>query len=303
MYENYADFGNPSLPVVARTNQDPIKSTNYELGIQWAFLQDVSLDINAYYKDIQNYGSLGFVVLPNAPYRQYNVVTNWGYADARGIELTVRRNVTPVTNWLSFGGRLSYTYSYIKASAYVGGGQTTFSTAAGDSGTYGGQIPFANFNYYNTIERNVLGVNSTLTGGYDRPHRFMYNIFFRFPYEISLTSIGTFQSGFYYALTLGDPRARTLGQAPWIKRCDFRLEKAFTIEKIGRVAIYADLINAFNWTNIMSYYVNGSGVGQTDWERYGDPTGGPTVSRPITSDGTMIYDVPREVYFGVNIQF
>ena len=303
MYENYADFGNPSLPVVARTNQDPIKSTNYELGIQWAFLQDVSLDINAYYKDIQNYSTLGFVVLPNAPYRQYNVQTNWGYADARGIELTVRRNVTPVTDWLSFGGRVSYTYSYIKTSAYVGGGQTTFSTAAGDSGTYGGQIPFANFNYYNTIERNVLGVNSTLTGGYDRPHRFMYNVYFRFPWEISLTSIGTFQSGFYYSQTLGDPRARTLGEAPWIKRCDFRLEKAFTIEKIGRVAIYADLINAFNWVNIMTYYVNGSGVGQLDWERTGNPVGGPTVNRSITSDGTMIYDVPREVYFGVNVQF
>jgi hypothetical protein len=53
----------------------------------------------------------------------------------------------------------------------------------------------------------------------------------------------------------------------------------------------------------MSYFVNGSGIGQIDWERNGDPTGGPTVSRPITSDGTMIYDVPREVYFGVNIQF
>ena len=303
MYENYNDFGNPSLPVVARTNQDPIKSTSYELGIQWAFLQDVSLDINAYYKDIQNYNVIGFVVVPNAPYRQFNVVTNWGYADARGIELTLRRNATPVTEWLSVGGRLSYTYSYIKASAYVGGGQTQFATSAGDSGKFSGQIPFDNFNFYNTIERNVTGVNSTLTGGYDRPHRIMYNLFLRGPWDLSLTSLGTFQSGFYYVQTLGDPRARTLGTAPWIKRCDFRLEKGFRIENVGRISLYVDLINAFNWTSIMSYYTTGTGLGQIDWERDGNPTGGPTVNRPITSDGTMIYDVPREVYFGVNISF
>ena len=303
MFANYNDFGNPSLPVVARTNQDPIKSTSYELGVQWAFYQDVSLDVNAYYKDIQNYSKLGFVVLPNAPYRQFNVVTNWGYADARGIELTLRRNVTPVVDWLSFGGRVSYTYSYIKTSAYVGGGQTTFATSAGDSGKFGGQIPFDNFNFYNTIERNVTGVNSTLTGGYDRPHRIMYNLFFRFPWEISLTSIGTFQSGFYYVQTLGDPRARELGEAPWIKRVDFRLEKAFTLQNIGRIALYVDLINAFDWESIMSYYTTGTGLGQIDWERDGDPTGGPSVNRPITQDGTLIYDVPQAIYVGVNLSF
>lgn len=303
MYENYNDFGNPSLPVVTRTNQNPIKSTSYELGVQWAFYQDLSLDINSYYKDIQNYSKIGFVVVPNAPYRQFNVVTDWGRADARGIELTVRRNVTPVTDWLSVGGRLSYTYSYIKASAYVGGGQTQFATTAGDSGKWSGQIPFDNFIYYNTIERNVTGGNSTLTGGYDRPHRVMYNLFLRFPEEISLTSIGMFQSGFYYVQTLGDPRARELGTAPWIKRIDFRLEKAFTFEKIGRVAVYVDVLNAFNWQNIMSYYTTSTGVGQTDWERTGDPTGGPTVNRPMTQDGSLIYDIPHAIYVGVNLSF
>ena len=303
MYENYNDFGNPSLPVVTRTNQNPIKSTSYELGVQWAFIQDLSLDVNAYYKDIQNYSKIGFVVVPNAPYRQFNVVTDWGRADARGIELTLRRNVTPVADWLSLGGRLSYTYSYIKASAYVGGGQTQFATSAGDSGKFAGQIPFDNFTYYNTIERNVTGGNSTLTGGYDRPSRFMYNLFLRFPWEISLTSIGTFQSGFYYVQTLGDPRARELGSSPWIKRVDFRLEKAFTLERIGRVALYVDVLNAFDWTNIMSYYTTSTGLGQIDWERDGNPTGGPTVNRPITQDGSLIYDNPRTVYVGVNLSF
>jgi hypothetical protein len=50
-------------------------------------------------------------------------------------------------------------------------------------------------------------------------------------------------------------------------------------------------------------------VGQLAWEQDGDPTGGPTVNRAVgksstnASDGSLIYDVPREVYFGVNFTF
>ncbi len=92
LYTNYADFGNPSLPVEVRTNQDPIRSTNYDLGVQWAFIEGYGLDINAYYKDIQSYGGTGLVITPKAPWRSYNINTEFGYADSRGIEVTLRKN-------------------------------------------------------------------------------------------------------------------------------------------------------------------------------------------------------------------
>jgi hypothetical protein len=217
------------------------------------------------------------------------------------VEFTLRKNITSVTDFLSVGGRVSYAYSYIKASVYAGGATTSFATTAGDSARYGGALPWDNIKYFNSIERNVLGANSTLTGGYDRTHRVTYNLFCRFPYEISLSSVGTFASGFYYPLTLGDPRARELGVGPWTKRVDLRLEKGFQVEGFGRVAVYVDVLNAFNWTNIVAY--NNSNVGQIEWERNTDPTGGPTINRAISQDGSLFYDVPREIYFGVNILF
>jgi hypothetical protein len=74
------------------------------------------------------------------------------------------------------------------------------------------------------------------------------------------------------------------------------------------VAFFVDLINAFNWTNIVGY--NTSNVGQLAWENFGDPQGGPTINRPVGkgaggagADGSMVYDVPREVFFGVNFTF
>ena len=297
LFTNYADFGNPSLPVEVRANQDAIRSTNYELGMQWSFLEGYSLDINAYYKDIQSYGTAGLTITPNAPWRQYIISTDFGYADARGVELTINKNLSPVTDFLSIGGRVTYTYSYVKQAVGAGGNQGSFSTTGGDSLKYAGDIPFDDIKYWNTIERNVLGGNSSITGGYDRPHRLTYNLVMRFPFEITLSSVGTFQSGFFFPLTLGDPRKRELGESPWNKKVDFRLEKAFTVENIGRFALYLDVINAFDSENIVSY--NNSNVGQLAWERTGDPTGGPTISRPVAQDGSLVYDIPRQVYFGL----
>jgi hypothetical protein len=300
LYANYNDFGNPSLPVVSRTGQDPIRSTNYDLGVQWSFAEGYGLDINAYYKDIQNYGAIGFQVTPAAPWRLYIVNTNFGYADSRGVELTLNSNIKRITDFLSVGGRLSYAYSYIKQSVYAGGNVTGFATGAGDSLKYSGQLPFDEIPYYNTFERNVLGGNSTLTGGYDRPHRVTYNVFLRFPLEFTLSSIGTFSSGFYYVETLApDVRARQLGEGPWNSRVDLRIEKGFSFPGLAHLSIYIDVLNAFNYSNIVAY--NATNVGQVEWERNGDPTGGPTIKRAVTPDGSLVFDIPREVYFGVNI--
>jgi hypothetical protein len=307
LFLSYNDFGNPSLPQIVRADQDPIRSTNYDLGLQWSFAEDWGVDVSAYYKDILNYGVTSMNVGPAAPWRNYVFFTNFGYADSRGVELTLKRNVVPVTKWLSIGGRVSYAYSYIKAAVPAGANVNSWSTAAGDSAKYAGQLPLEDLKTWNTIEQNVRGGASTLTGGYDRSHRIQYNIFLRFPVDFTLSALGTHTSGFFYPLTLADPRSRELGEGPWNHRVDFRLEKGFALQGIGRLAIFVDLVNAFNAVNVIAY--NQTTVGQLAWEQDGDPTGGPTVNRAVgksstnASDGSLIYDVPREVYFGVNFTF
>ncbi len=301
LFTNYGDFGNPSLPVVVHTGQDPIKSTNYDLGLQWSFLEGYGLDVNAYYRDIQNYGATAFTVTPRSPWRLYIITTAFGYADSRGVEFTLRKNVEPVLgDLLAVGGRISYAYSYIKQAVPAGGNTTTFSTVGGDSAKYGGQLPFSDIRYFNTIEQNVQGGSSSLTGGYDRPHRITYTLMMRFPYDIMLSSVGRFESGFFYRRTLGDPRARELAEGPWNKQVDLRLEKMFDLGP-ARVSVYVDMLNAFDWKNILAY--DASNVGQIEWERNGDPTGGPTAPRPVTQDGSLIYDIPREIYFGFTVNF
>lgn len=301
LFANYNDFGNPSLPVVVQVGQEPIRTTNYDLGLQWSFAEGYGVDMNAYFRDIENYSAIGFGVSPRAPWRQFNLTTAFGYADSRGVELTLRKNLAPVfENFLSVGGRITYAYSYIKQSVFAGGNQTTFSTVGGDSAKYGGQLPFGDLKNFNTIEQNVRGGNSSLTGGYDRPHRVTYTLFMRFPYDLTVSSVGRFESGFYYPLTLGDPRARELGVGPWNKQVDLRVEKLFTLGP-SRISVYLDVLNVFNTQNVLAY--DNSNVGQISWERDGDPTGGTKAPRPITQDGSLIYDIPREFYFGFTVEF
>ena len=48
------------------------------------------------------------------------------------------------------------------------------------------------------------------------------------------------------------------------------------------VDVFVDLLNAFNWTNILTY-VNATETAQSAWEANGDPTGGTGIHRPIAN--------------------
>jgi hypothetical protein len=299
-----------SLPNAVTERQDLVKSSNYEIGIQWEFMPaQFGVNFTAYMRDVENYARLAVQLYPATGQTQFWLNTNGQYADARGVEVTLTALRKQYLDFIWVSGRASYAYTYVKASSWTyndGSQKTAFQ--AGDSTAYNNKLPFDDFSYYNKVQNNVAGTTSTLTGGYDREHRISYTMVLGFPFDIQLSSIGTFQSGFYYPLAVTvDPRVagRQLGQAPWNKMVDFRLEKGFRIDNI-RFAVYADVKNAFNWVNIIGY--DNTTTGATLWERSNvgdgtpDPTG--TLKRAVNyADGSMFYDIPREFYFGVRLEF
>jgi len=324
LYAFYNNFGNLSLPNVPTIRQDPYRSSNYEIGAQWQFAEYFGLNFSAYLRDIEDYGTYSYNVIPrNSSYgTNYFITTSAGYADSRGVEVMLRAQPQSVFGIATLVGQLSYAYSYIKAAAFAGLDatmQTSFSTANGDSARLGGDLPFEDLRFYNNVERNVLGANSTLSGGYDRTHRIGYQFILSFPEDIKVSSVGTFQSGFFYTLTTEDPRVsgRELGEGPWNEMVNLRIEKGFSLGTNIRVAVYADIQNLFNWTNILAY--DNTTTGQGLWERSNkeeavdingvhyvqtpgpDPTG--SAKRPVGPDGSFFYDIPREFYFGVRLDF
>jgi hypothetical protein len=305
-----------SIPGFVSLAQDLTKSSNYEIGAQWEVLPGkLGLNFTAYMRDVENYSYQQIAM--NLPTGQVGWWFNGQYADARGVELTLQAARQSPVDFLSLGGRLSYAYTYIKASGWTGNDPTqpTLFTA-GDSVKYNNKLPFGDFAYYNKVQNNVSGGQSTLTGGYDRTHRVTYTLSCEFPEDIILSSLGTFQSGFFYPVFYpADARVagRQLANAPWNKMVDFRLEKGFRFSNL-RLAVFAEVKNAFNWTNIIGYdntvsgaqlwEASNSGNGTTLVNTAGtgpNPTG--TYMRALGQDGSWFYDIPREFYFGVRLDF
>jgi hypothetical protein len=307
---SYSEF-HTSLPNVTVVGQNPMVSTNYEMGLQYAVSDFFGINISTYYRLIKNYNQLSFTVTPRRGIgKTYNVLFYGGYADSRGIELTIRSNRLPVSNFMRLSGVLTYTFSYIRSlrggpPALRGQDKRSFSTLAGDSAKYGGGLPFGNASNFTGYEGPVLGGSSSSFAGYDRQNRLSLILFFDFlrpisslPVDFRLSTFTTAQSGFFYPLTLVDPRARRIGQAPWDVRTDLRFEADFTAGGLQLVP-YIEVKNLFNTLNIMGYERNIAG--QLLWETKGIPTG--RSGTAVFADGSNAYGIAREVYLGVSFKF
>jgi hypothetical protein len=313
LFADYKKDGNWLLRLV-RLGQDPQSSTSYDFGLQWAPLECMALDVNAFLKDYQNYFSYDWGSVPSV-FADYNglgahqwlpVLTSHGSVLTRGVEVTLHvRRIEPFPS-LHFSGLASYTYSFTKAGIECGQNQTQFSPQTGDSALYSGSIPFDRLEQWNKTFVNVPGGTSTSLRGYDRRHRFTLSGVFNFPEDLSLSLTGQFASGFYYTVPGVDAYIPAWDEGPWNKQIDVRLEKGFSLGGHARISLYADVINAFNWVNIVALVENPNilGTATQAFIKYQDPTGGPMWNRPVTSsEGNFVYGLPREVYFGMRIDF
>jgi outer membrane receptor protein involved in Fe transport len=280
---------------------DPITSTNYELGVQWEFSPGWGADINAYSRSIDNYGGANFVAFNTTPEGQsaitgwdrYTYRTNNGYADARGVELVLRRAPLQLTEDVTLGLTASYTYSSVESSSNTGQNTTDYRYDAETGDT---QLPFENAKDFQNFAINVTG-GSTITGGFDRRHRGILRAVSNLPYGINLGLNATLESGFQYGKAIGaDPRDRELLTAPSNFQADLRLQKGFDFGGLG-LDVYVDVTNLTNKMNVVAYE-NYTPSGPAIFQETGVPG-----SRLIRDDGVALYGMPRTVYFGTRLRF
>lgn len=295
LYENYGNFSNPSLPLVQDVAADPPEATAYEIGTQWSFKDDYVLGVTAYYRDIKNYGTTSYAINPvtGQGFGSYTYVTSFGYADGRGIELTLEKRAS---GWLA--GRLSYTYSYIKGAANA----SNISPNKNSFSIIDKTIPFDDRFQWNTYPANITGGGNALDSGFDREHRIALTFLVDLPFGVDLTGISTAQSGFWYFLTqtTTDPRGREQKRSPGNYRTDMRLAKGVKLGSSRYGRVFLEGRNIFNQQSILtwdSYNIPST----TLWEKTQDPTG--DLKRPTTADGLSLFDIAREVYFGIDFSF
>lgn len=281
--------------------QDPITSNNYELGVQWEFAEGWGADVNAYMRAIQNYNQTTLTATNRVPNEgdpilvgsPHTYATSFGYADARGIEVVLRRRPLRLREDVTFGVTASYTFSSVEQAITAGANTRDFADQGNDT-----EIPFDDAEDFKNFPQNVAGGSSVLTGGYDRAHRFVLRSVSSLPYDISVGLTGSLESGFLYPTVVNaDPRDRALLVGPTNYKFDLRFEKRFLFEGRYGVDLYVDITNLTNRQNIVAYE-RATIDTQRVFEEEGKP--GP---RLISRDGTSLFGPARTVYFGARLRF
>ena len=252
-FTNYA--ASPQMESVW-PNQDPMRSTAYEIGLQWALFADIAMDAVVYYRDVENYSNLTWNL---TPYAGQGVLfrSSWGIADSRGIEVTLEKRRT---GW--FSGRVAYAYSYIKASLPKTGNdpnQRRNFSASVDSTNFA-YLPIDMGQNYPYRQDNIV-VRSTanaLAGGFDRTHRLTGTMIFFMPYNVQASAVAYLMSGFKYLPTeniKNDPWfdiSPELREGPW--HFDLNLRLSWQAKLAGvRFQPFAEVRNVTNRKNILAY--------------------------------------------------
>ena len=303
LYQNYGGIHTTSRFFnLINPELDPITSNNYELGVQWEFAPGWGVDVNAYDRSIDNYGSVTFTAFNFTPegasaiqgFDRYTYVTNTGYADSRGIELVLRRAPLRLAEDVTLGLTASYTFSSVEQSRVTGLNLREFRF---DETTGQTRLPFDDATDFQNFAINVQG-GSTITGGYDRRHRVIVRGVATLPADVSLGLFSTLESGFQYPKAIGaDPRDRALLTAPTNYRIDLRLEKGFRFTDRLGLDVYLDVTNLTDRQNVVAYE-DFTPTGPVIFQETGVPG-----SRLIRNDGVALYGPARTVYFGSRLRF
>ena len=318
LYKDYNFMNYAASPNIVSVwpNQEPIMSTAYEMGIQYALTRDMAAHANVYYRDVDNYGSISYRLTPyQGPGIQFQ--TTWGNADSRGIEMTLQKRRS--NNW---SGRLTYAYSYIKESTPRGGrdpDQRRSFSADADSGDFAGiPIDWANNQNYRMRYVTVRSTDNPLAGGYDRTHRFSGTLQFFLPFNFNLSAIGQAQSGFKY-YPIENPEANPwfdvappLEEGPWTYHLNLRLNWQ---GEVGGMHFrpFLEVRNVTNHKNILTY--KSSPFRAADDQRVfelgrdlqpntgdeQDPEGWHGDS--YTNNGQLVYGPAREIFVGLHVSF
>lgn len=311
MYQKYGgNNSNSQFFQYTEPNIDPIVSDNFELGIQWELSPGWGLDVNAYSRAIENFTYTGMSATQRVPEGEYNVgipiytwLTDFGYADSRGLELVLRRAPLQMTDWLRLGVTASYTYASVEGARGAGNNQSTFIAAETDDPTTSvddtKELPFDNTSDFRHFAQDITG-SRFLDSGFDRRHRGVLRMSAVFPYEISLGINGTIESGILYPRAIiVNERDRSLLTGPTNHEVDVRLEKAFDFNQQFGLDVFIDVTNVFDHDNVVAY----DDDPQTGSDVIFEKTGVPGQRLVESSAGQALYGPARNVFFGTRVRF
>ncbi|MBI5868821.1 MAG: TonB-dependent receptor [candidate division Zixibacteria bacterium] len=303
----------PYFNLLANPNLAPEKTTAYEVGYTQQLGDFTRLDITAYHKDVED---LTVAATQNAFIAQsatsFGTFRNADYGTIRGLELGIkmRRNHNIQLD-------CSYTLEYAKGT---------------------GSFPQTQ---YNIVWQNMASPRHSNPLDYDQRHKVSANMDIRsgphegfkvgdfYPFEnagvnfVLMAGSGTAYTSVIpwnevsSAALAPDPRSSINAEhKPWTYRVDLKANRTFTLGKV-HWDVYLWVMNVFDRKNVVDVYESTGRPNTTSWlntqegqtfiRNNGDPTehsgmSGEELYR-LREQTPLNYDAPRQIRFGVKVNF
>lgn len=270
----------------------PMKTTAFEMGLQWEFIPNYKADLKAFYKDMDDLTvKNGKFLRAQAEDRAkllYSAVTvplNFGYRDARGFEITLTRRPTGSFLGLPFdlSGSIAYAYTYTVEAVDMG---------------------LTVWEYTNPIPVNeLLRYTRELPSPWDRRHRI--NIALDFAKRIrginlAISTVTRIQSGVKYipaGATVEEAeeitRVGITKEGPWTRTTDLRAKLDLPAVGFFKPSIFVDVRNLFNHKNILWIADN------IEWLESKEES----PDKPEWNRSERIYGPAREIWVGMSLGY
>lgn len=300
---------------------DPIRSTQYEIGVGHQFSEFAAFDVTAFYRKTE--GQLEIIrqeTVPGAAAANYNLFVNGDFAIARGIELALR-----TTRIGGFMAMLNYTLTDAKGTNSEPGGQLSALENGTPPPTLIQPLTFEERHRGSAILDFRTGQQgSALSNDWAANLLFTFHSGHRF--TRSTGSIGQQSPSDAGLLEGTDTRTRipleplNSSTTPWFFNTDLRVEKGFDFGAAS-ATVYGYVENVFNTKNVINVYLR-SGNSDTDgfmtnpelseqiianqgaeYVRFYDVINNQNREHYLTATGDDLWAAPRQLRLGVRVEF
>jgi hypothetical protein len=303
MFANLQADLSTGYPLVGNPDMEAEKSIAYELGINHALSDLITMKVTTYYKDLHNLASTREVVYAGGAYTQF---VNADYGTVKGFDLILTKR--PGRENLS--GTVNYSYMIAKGNA------STAYEGYYDYFTQGTAAPVWPVREYPLAfdQRHTLSVDLDYRVPRDWRGEFLG---LSVPGAWGLNLLAKYGSGMPYTKT--DDQGNRLGglnegRMPATYRIDLKFNKDFYLspEKESHLSFFAEVVNLFDRRNVLHVYSN---TGKPDDDGYHyeltpDPDGeGPLTAEDVNRYYRLLakdpgnYDAPRTVRWGIEFVF
>jgi len=303
MFTNLQADLTTGYPLVGNPDMEAERSIAYELGINHALTDDITMKMATYYKDLTNLTSTREVVYSGGSYTQF---VNADYGTVKGVDLILTKR----PDHKNLSGTINYSYMIAKGNA---------------------STPYEGYYDYFTEGTNApVWPVREYPLAFDQRHTFTMNLDYRVPRDWrgnflgftlpgawGLNVLAKYGSGMPYTKT--DNQGNRLGalnegRMPATYRVDLKFNKDFYLfkEKQTHLSFFTELVNLFDRRNTLHVYSN-TGKPNDDayhYELTADPDGdGPLTAEDVNRYYRLLakdpqnYDAPRTVRWGIEFIF